>query len=242
MSENTRDENTNLFPFLLQLRFRKFRRKSCSNNTRKIKTTVLKDFGMRFKRFVIAFQTVVEVYDVTSRKHCNVIILHNGANSVPIHKKTLIPVHDRDSTKTVASLGHHCSKNCASALSTSLSKSDGEVEIVEHPVKCMERQTCRSPYEDVEHDCVVNNDQESAAENELNETTELKTVVQSEKLEDNCSYCQEETSETFDLIQCNDCKSWCHYKCTRLPLYQLYIYDLSNRKCSCENCVEVPGS
>ena len=104
----------------------------------------------------------------------------------------------------------------------------------------MERQTCRSPYEDVEQDCVVNNDQES--ENELNETTELKTVVQSEKLEGICSYCQEETSETFDVIQCNDCKSWCHYKCTRLPLYQLYIYDLSNRKYSCENCVEVPDS
>ena len=151
-----------------------------------------------------------------------------------------IPVHDCDSIKTVASLGHRCSGNCASALSTSLSESDGEVEIIEHPVKCMERLTCRSPYEDVEQDCVVNNDQES--ENELNETTELKTVVQSEKLEGICSYCQEETSETFDVIQCNDCKSWCHYKCTRLPLYQLYIYDLSNRKYSCENCVEVPDS
>ena len=197
---------------------------------------------MRFKRFVhiISFQTVAVVHDVMSRQHRNVIILHNGANSVPIYKKTLIPVHYRDSIKTVASLGHRCSVNCASALSTSLSECDGEVEIVEHPVKCVERQTCRSPYEDVEQDCVVNNDQES--DNELNETTELKTVVQSEQLEDNCSYCQEETSDTFGVIQCNDCKSWCHYKCTRLSLYQLYIYDLSNRKYSCENCVEVPDS
>ena len=93
MSENTRDKNTKiyytcLFPFLLPLRFRKFRRKSCSNNTRKIKMTVLKVFGMRFKRFVhvISFQTVVVVHDVMSRQDCNVIILHNGANIVPIHK------------------------------------------------------------------------------------------------------------------------------------------------------------
>ena len=52
VSENTRDNNTEryyscLFPFLLLLRFLKFLRKSCSNNTRKIKMTVLKDYGMR---------------------------------------------------------------------------------------------------------------------------------------------------------------------------------------------------
>ena len=93
VSENTRDNNTKryytcLFPFLLPLRFRKFRRKSCSNNTRKSKMTVLKDFGMQFKWFVhvISFHTAVVVHDVMSRQPCNVIILHNGANSVPIHK------------------------------------------------------------------------------------------------------------------------------------------------------------
>ena len=47
-----------------------------------------KFFGMRFKWFVhaISFQTVGVVHDVMSRQHCNVIILHNGANSLPIHK------------------------------------------------------------------------------------------------------------------------------------------------------------
>ena len=33
---------------------------------------------------------------------------------------------------------------------------------------------------------------------------------------------------------------WCHYKCTQLPLYQLYIYDLTSRKYACEPCCEVP--
>ena len=50
--------------------------------------TALKDFGMRFKLFaqVIFFQTVRVVHDVMFRQHWNVIILQNGANSLPILK------------------------------------------------------------------------------------------------------------------------------------------------------------
>ena len=55
-----------------------------------------------------------------------------------------------------------------------------------------------------------------------------------------CSYCQDSSAESYDVIQCSDCKVWCHYQCTRLPLYQLYIYDFTSRKYTCEPCCEVP--
>ena len=38
------------------------------------------------KMFLVFFQTVRVVHDVMSHQHCNVTILHNGANSLPIHK------------------------------------------------------------------------------------------------------------------------------------------------------------
>ena len=41
---------------------------------------------------------------------------------------------------------------------------------------------------------------------------------------------------------CTDCKSACHYSCTRLPRYQLYAFANRHRKLSCENCLSVPVS
>ena len=55
-----------------------------------------------------------------------------------------------------------------------------------------------------------------------------------------CTYCQESSAESYDVIECSDSGVWCHYQCTRLPLYQIYIYDLTSRKYTCEPCVEVP--
>ena len=55
-----------------------------------------------------------------------------------------------------------------------------------------------------------------------------------------CSFCNKETSEK--TIMCTDCRSVCHYSCTRLPRYQLYAFANKHRKFSCEKCMSVPKS
>lgn len=55
-----------------------------------------------------------------------------------------------------------------------------------------------------------------------------------------CSFCYEVSSEK--TILCTDCRSACHYSCTRLPRYQLYAFANRHRKYSCEKCMTVPIS
>lgn len=55
-----------------------------------------------------------------------------------------------------------------------------------------------------------------------------------------CTFCGN-TGDNY-TIQCSKCESWCHNRCTRLPIYQLYIYQTTNRKYTCENCADVPQS
>lgn len=55
-----------------------------------------------------------------------------------------------------------------------------------------------------------------------------------------CSYCNTDSGGT--TIQCNDCKSLCHFSCTRLPRYQLFVLRSSHRKYSCESCLSIPQS
>ena len=55
-----------------------------------------------------------------------------------------------------------------------------------------------------------------------------------------CSFCNKDSSEK--TIICTDCKSVCHYSCTRLPRYQLYAFANRHRKFSCEKCLSVPVS
>ena len=44
------------------------------------------------------------------------------------------------------------------------------------------------------------------------------------------------------VIQCVSCKKWCHFKCTKLPSYQLYLFDNTSRNFTCEICVSVPDT
>lgn len=55
--------------------------------------------------------------------------------------------------------------------------------------------------------------------------------------EGKCGVCNVPVSDTG--IQCTDCKLWYHYGCTQLPAYQLYIYEVSQRRYSCETCSEM---
>lgn len=55
-----------------------------------------------------------------------------------------------------------------------------------------------------------------------------------------CSFCNKDFPGK--TIQCSDCKSMCHYSCTRLPRYQLYALHSTHRKFSCETCLNIPNS
>ena len=55
-----------------------------------------------------------------------------------------------------------------------------------------------------------------------------------------CSFCNKDSPGK--TIQCSECKSTCHYLCTRLPRYQLYGLHNTHRKYSCEKCLKIPES
>ena len=55
-----------------------------------------------------------------------------------------------------------------------------------------------------------------------------------------CSFCNKDSPGK--TIQCSECKSTCHYLCTRLPRYQLYALHNTHRKYSCEKCLKIPES
>ena len=71
------------------------------------------------------------------------------------------------------------------------------------------------------------------------EITEVKQVGQTEH---KCSFCSNKCPDNSKVLQCSICKALCHWACTKLPLYQLYMYELSSRKYSFESCVEIPES
>lgn len=53
---------------------------------------------------------------------------------------------------------------------------------------------------------------------------------------ENCKICRKVTDKG---IECMDCKRSVHYLCTKLPPYQLFLYETTNRKFMCELCSEM---
>ena len=51
-----------------------------------------------------------------------------------------------------------------------------------------------------------------------------------------CPFCKQIPKDKEPCIECSDCKSWCHYKCTKLPDYQLHVFEQLHRKYSCLDC------
>ena len=43
------------------------------------------------------------------------------------------------------------------------------------------------------------------------------------------------------MIQCSICHHWLHFSCTKLPAYQVKIFISTQRKFTCENCVDQPN-
>lgn len=54
-----------------------------------------------------------------------------------------------------------------------------------------------------------------------------------------CNKCLTDCVEGENCIQCQDCKTWIHYICSRLPPYQLFLYESTQRRYTCESCTEV---
>ena len=52
-----------------------------------------------------------------------------------------------------------------------------------------------------------------------------------------CGVCFQQVSESG--IQCVDCRIWYHYRCSQLPAYQLFMFENSQRRYSCENCSQM---
>ena len=56
-----------------------------------------------------------------------------------------------------------------------------------------------------------------------------------------CTQLCEEAQNAY-MIQCSKCRLWTHYRCTRLPTYQLYLLTSTSRRYNCEKCTNVPPS
>ena len=60
-----------------------------------------------------------------------------------------------------------------------------------------------------------------------------------ESLKFTCKKCAVGCIDGENCIQCQDCKTWIHYKCSKLPPYQLFLYESTQRKYTCEFCAEM---
>ncbi len=50
------------------------------------------------------------------------------------------------------------------------------------------------------------------------------------------------TEDDDKMVQCKQCKGWLHYRCTKLPTYQLYLFCNSNRAYKCAACVQADSA
>ena len=130
-----------------------------------------------------------------------------------------IPVYDSDHINRVNSYGHSCRGVC-------------------NAPRVNDSDTDMSDEED-DQEVLLNIDTHDEVPAHNDEITEVKQVVQTEH---KCSFCSNKCPDNSKVLQCSVCKALCHWACTKLPLYQLYMYELSSRKYSCESCVEIPES
>ncbi|CAG2206202.1 unnamed protein product [Mytilus edulis] len=70
----------------------------------------------------------------------------------------------------------------------------------------------------------------------------IKNKIDSVNLPDKNGNCTAMCSIPFDkfMIMCNSCKSWTHYICTELPMYQLYKLTSTSRKYTFSKCTVIP--
>ena len=52
-----------------------------------------------------------------------------------------------------------------------------------------------------------------------------------------CTFCDLKVDLNTNSIQCCACSTWCHFECTELPPYQLYMLHSTRRLYTCQKCV-----
>ena len=72
-----------------------------------------------------------------------------------------------------------------------------------------------------------------------NSAEDFRTEIIPENPSFTCKKCQMDYVEGENCIQCQDCKTWLHYNCSMLPPYQLFLYESTQRKFTCEFCTDM---
>ena len=74
----------------------------------------------------------------------------------------------------------------------------------------------------------------------MSQTEQPTIIVEEQTLQEyTCKTCKFSCTDKDQSIQCQDCKEWVHYICTKLPPYQLYLYETTQRRYTCEICTEM---
>ena len=68
--------------------------------------------------------------------------------------------------------------------------------------------------------------------NTLEESLDITTSL----IQASCAMCPEKDDN--NMIQCSICHHWLHFSCTKPPAYQFKIFISTQRKFTCENCVD----
>ena len=64
-------------------------------------------------------------------------------------------------------------------------------------------------------------------------------TVDEEQVKYKCKKCGICCTDRDQSIQGQDCKEWVYYECTKLPSYQLYLFETTQRHYTCEICTSM---
>ena len=73
----------------------------------------------------------------------------------------------------------------------------------------------------------------------LDNTLEENSDITTSLIQASCAMCPEKDDN--NMIQCSICHQWLHFSSTKLPAYQVKIFISTQRKFTCENCVDQPN-
>ncbi|VDI01594.1 Hypothetical predicted protein [Mytilus galloprovincialis] len=155
----------------------------------------------------------------------------------------IIPVFDdTETTKYPIDYEHECKNPPCSVETIDVSIiNENEDNDENNNDTCSTKKT--TPQDQIEKDNLIDSTihtQDIFIQSEDTVPKEIKS--QSESLEINkiaCTQLCNDNQNAF-MIQCCKCQLWTHYKCTRLPVYQIFLLTSTSRRYNCETCTTVP--
>lgn len=142
-------------------------------------------------------------------------------------------IYDNDEVKRPKDFGHDCEGVC-NVQPDIISTNENTIEIDSNNNNSDETKAKELIYE---HEFTGS----LLSEIKENEPQEISTpTTKSENSNLGCTAdCTLPTNDA--MIMCNSCKGWTHYKCTKLPIYQVYLLVSTSRRYTCEKCVNIPN-